>query len=76
MNLPLGTRVQDKCKICKKTITGIVTKKGKASFHCPTCKVDWELNMTESKGKGSRFTEESLKQLLERNKNVKTRPMN
>ena len=71
MNLPLGTRVQDKCKNCKKTITGIVTKKGKASFHCSDCKIDWVLNLIESKGKGSRFTEESLKALLERNKNVK-----
>jgi len=73
MNLPLGTRVKDKCKGCKKDITGIVTKKGKASFHCPECKLNWELGLVESKGKGSRFTEESLKQLMERNKHIRER---
>ena len=70
MNLPLGTRVNEKCPNCRENVTGIVTKRGKASFICK-CKYEWELNLVESKGKGSRFTEESLKNLLERNKNIK-----
>ena len=71
MNLPLGTRVNEKCPNCKENVTGIVTKKVVASFFCNKCKNEWKLNLVESKGKGSRFTEESLKNLLERNRNVK-----
>ena len=71
MNLPLGTRVQDKCIECKQNVTGIITKKDVASFTCPTCKKEWKLNMISSKGKGSRFTVEDLKNVLEKNRNVK-----
>ena len=71
MNLPLGTRVQDSCPSCKAKVTGIVTKKGIASFTCTKCKHEWKLNLVESKGKGSRFTADDLKNLLEKNKNVR-----
>jgi len=71
MNLPLGTRVNDSCPNCKENVKGIVTKKGIASFTCTACSHTWQLSLIESKGKGSRFSNESLKELLERNKNVK-----
>lgn len=71
MNLPLGTRVQDKCNECKQNVTGIMTKKDVASFTCPHCKKEWKLNMVSSKGKGSRFTVDDLKNVLEKNNYLK-----
>ena len=71
MNLPLGTRVRESCPMCRETVTGIITTKGVAGFACQKCKHEWDLKMTESKGKGSRFTAEELKALLEKNKHVK-----
>jgi len=71
MDLPIGTRLKDTCQKCKELTTGIVTKIRKASFTCTKCNHSWELSLTESKGKGSKFTVDSLKELLERNKHVK-----
>ena len=71
MNLPIGTRLKDTCQKCKELTTGIVTKVREASFTCPKCNNVWELSLTDSKGKGSKFTVDSLKELLERNKHVK-----
>ena len=71
MNLPLGTRVKDCCPNCKENITGIVTKKGVASFTCTACQKEWEIALIDSKGKGSKFSNDSLKELLERNKHVR-----
>jgi transposase-like protein len=71
MDLPLGTRLKDTCQKCKELTTGIVTKTRKASFTCTKCNHSWELSLTESKGKGSKFTVDALKELLERNKHVK-----
>ena len=73
MNLPLGTRVKESCPLCKVNVTGIITKKNVVSFTCPDCKHEWKLNLVDSKGKGSRFTEEDLKNALERNKYLKIR---
>ena len=73
MNLPLGTRVKEKCPQCKQNVTGIVTKKEVVSFLCPDCNKDWKLNLVDSKGKESRFSEEDLKNALERNKYLKLR---
>ena len=71
MNLPLGTRVKELCSKCKQNITGIVTKKNIVSFTCPHCSHEWKLNLIESKGKGSRFSEQDLKDAMERNKHLK-----
>jgi len=71
MDLPIGTRLKDTCQKCKELTTGIVTKTRKASFTCTKCNHSWDLSLTESKGKGSKFTVDSLKELLERNKHVK-----
>ena len=73
MNLTLGTRIQEQCPNCKEKVKGIVTRKGVASFDCSSCKMTWELKLTESKGKGSRFTAEELKKLLDKNPSVKVK---
>jgi transposase-like protein len=67
--IPIGSNLVEPCPKCRAKVNSKVDGQHHATFVCPVCNHTWDYHIMGD-GKGSQFSAEELKALLEKNKHI------